>query len=221
MEHPQTDSDPLGAQDGWDTTDATDRFEELVDGIAEFMRDEYRQDPEFRLAVLTDQLGDVARHTSHDPERNPPTRPLEEDPETAWGDALWQLLCVGWAQGIDVGEAIGRALARMENTEGYLQQSDTVGQGLVASTGSQDQVTGIVGQTVLAVREWDPDDTIGLGHWRCVVTEIGGISSHAATVARENDVPAVVGVQGLMDEISLGDQIRVDLDTGEISAIGF
>lgn len=55
-----------------------------------------------------------------------------------------------------------------------------------------------------------------------IVTEIGGTLSHAAIVAREFQVPAVVGVPGVMDAVKTGDIVTVDGAQGyvEVSTEG-
>ena len=45
---------------------------------------------------------------------------------------------------------------------------------------------------------------------RGVISEQGGITSTAATVARENSLPAVTGVRSARKMISDGDKIRID-----------
>jgi len=45
-----------------------------------------------------------------------------------------------------------------------------------------------------------------------IVTEIGGWLSHAAIVAREYDLPAIVGVQGVSRTLSTGELVTLNLD---------
>ncbi len=52
-----------------------------------------------------------------------------------------------------------------------------------------------------------------------VITEEGGITSHAAVVARELRKPTVVGVQGILDKVRDGDLVEVDADRGEVRVI--
>lgn len=228
MKHPTTNPsedselsedtlESLGPQRGWSfDNDTSVKFGHILEQMDEFMDTEYRQDPEFRLAVLMDQIGDVARHTSHDPERNPPTRPLEEDPEIAFGDALWQLLCVGWSQGIDVDEALDVALDRMDSKEGYHQQSDVDLKGHIAHKPSDTEtLEGQVEGAVKVFREFDPESHTWDGA-DVILTEIGGVTCHGAIVARENDIPCIVGVKGLTDHLSPGDHVEIDFETGEI-----
>jgi phosphotransferase system enzyme I (PtsI) len=48
------------------------------------------------------------------------------------------------------------------------------------------------------------------------VTEHGGISSHAAILARSLGIPAVTGVEGIMQHVACGDTILINGDTGDI-----
>jgi len=53
-----------------------------------------------------------------------------------------------------------------------------------------------------------------------VVTELGGPLSHAAIVAREYGIPAVVNVRGATTAIKTGDRVRVDGDRGIVERLG-
>jgi phosphoenolpyruvate-protein phosphotransferase (PTS system enzyme I) len=48
------------------------------------------------------------------------------------------------------------------------------------------------------------------------VTEHGGITSHAAILARSLGVPAVSGVAGFMQHVACGDTVLINGDTGEV-----
>jgi pyruvate,water dikinase len=52
-----------------------------------------------------------------------------------------------------------------------------------------------------------------------IVTELGGPLSHAALVAREYGVPAVVNVHGATTAIKTGDRVRVDGDRGIVERL--
>ncbi|TCL60356.1 phosphoenolpyruvate--protein phosphotransferase [Kineothrix alysoides] len=49
-----------------------------------------------------------------------------------------------------------------------------------------------------------------------MLMELGGITSHTAILARTLDIPAVVGVSGLLTKVKTGDLIGFDGETGEI-----
>lgn len=52
-----------------------------------------------------------------------------------------------------------------------------------------------------------------------VVTEFGGITSHAAVVSRELQVPTIVGVAGLTSKVKEGNIVEVDAKNGQVRII--
>lgn len=52
-----------------------------------------------------------------------------------------------------------------------------------------------------------------------IITETGGITSHAAIVSREFEIPCVVGVQDATKRLKDGQQVEVDADRGTIKVI--
>jgi pyruvate,water dikinase len=63
---------------------------------------------------------------------------------------------------------------------------------------------------------WTPLFTIATG----VVTECGGAASHAAIVAREYGIPAVLGALGATERITDGQEILVDGTEGRVTLVG-
>jgi len=53
-----------------------------------------------------------------------------------------------------------------------------------------------------------------------LVTERGGVLSHAAIVSREYGLPGVVGCVGAVKAIATGNRVRVDGGTGEVVVLG-
>jgi phosphohistidine swiveling domain-containing protein len=53
-----------------------------------------------------------------------------------------------------------------------------------------------------------------------IVTDSGGLLSHAAIVAREYGIPGVVGTRDGTDRIADGARVRVDGDTGQVAVLG-
>jgi pyruvate,water dikinase len=53
-----------------------------------------------------------------------------------------------------------------------------------------------------------------------IVTDNGGLLSHAAIVAREYGIPGVVGTREATERVNDGDHIRVDGDAGEVTVLG-
>ena len=53
-----------------------------------------------------------------------------------------------------------------------------------------------------------------------IVTDSGGLLSHAAIVAREYGIPGVVGTREATERIADGTRVRVDGDAGEVTVLG-
>jgi pyruvate,water dikinase len=53
-----------------------------------------------------------------------------------------------------------------------------------------------------------------------IVTDNGGLLSHAAIVAREYGIPGVVGTREATGRIANGVLVRVDGDVGEVTVLG-
>ena len=53
-----------------------------------------------------------------------------------------------------------------------------------------------------------------------IVTDSGGLLSHAAIVAREYGIPGVIGTREATDRIPDGARVRVDGDAGEVTVLG-
>jgi len=52
-----------------------------------------------------------------------------------------------------------------------------------------------------------------------ILTEFGGLTSHAAIVSRELSKPAIVGIPNLLASLSDGDLVEVDADTGTVRVL--
>ena len=72
---------------------------------------------------------------------------------------------------------------------------------------------------ILVARFTDPGWTPIFPLAAAVVTEIGGVLSHGAIVAREFGIPAVVNVQKATQLIRSGDLLRVDGSSGQVTIV--
>lgn len=64
-----------------------------------------------------------------------------------------------------------------------------------------------------------PEMTVAMGKAAAIVTDLGGVTSHAAIVCRELKIPAIVGTQKATDILRTGDLIEVNADKGEIKIL--
>ncbi len=72
---------------------------------------------------------------------------------------------------------------------------------------------------ILVSYSTNPQMTIAMYKAGAVITEQGGIASHAAIVSREMKIPCLVGVQGATETLSDGDKVEVDATNGIIKII--
>ncbi|MDZ7778417.1 MAG: PEP-utilizing enzyme [Gemmatimonadota bacterium] len=72
---------------------------------------------------------------------------------------------------------------------------------------------------ILVTAFTDPGWTPLFARIAAVVTETGGVLSHAAVISREYGIPAVLEVSGATEAIADGDRIRVDGDRGLVEIV--
>jgi phosphohistidine swiveling domain-containing protein len=65
----------------------------------------------------------------------------------------------------------------------------------------------------------DPDLLRYLERAGGVLTEQGGVTSHAAVICRELGVPTIIGIEGLLDRVRDGDVVEVDAFRGTVALV--
>lgn len=72
--------------------------------------------------------------------------------------------------------------------------------------------------TILVAKELQTSDTakMNLKNISGIITEIGGVNSHMAIIARTNEIPAIVGIKHIFENIKENDYIALNGVTGEI-----
>ncbi len=120
-----------------------------------------------------------------------------------------------------VTSAVAEVLGSLEDA--YLRERSAdvldVGQRVadhVAGRSRSGALRGLSGDVVVAAYELSPTDTLGLDLdvVRGIVTETGARTSHAAILARQLGIPAVVGVAGLLEAATAGSLAVLDGDAG-------
>ncbi|MFQ6119046.1 MAG: PEP-utilizing enzyme [Methanosarcinales archaeon] len=69
---------------------------------------------------------------------------------------------------------------------------------------------------ILVTPMTDPSWTICIGKAKAIITNSGGILSHAAIVAREMGIPAVVGTKDATEKLKHGMEVIVDGSKGVV-----
>ena len=97
--------------------------------------------------------------------------------------------------------------------------SPGVAEGVARVVAGQDDFARIQAGDILVTTTTTPAWTPLFPSLAGLVTETGGILSHAAVVAREYGLPAVVGASGAATAIQDGTRIRIDGSTGTIAIL--
>jgi len=61
-----------------------------------------------------------------------------------------------------------------------------------------------------------PDFMGAIRRCRAIVTNLGGVTSHAAIISRELGIPCIVGTKNATEVLKTGDMVEVDADKGEV-----
>ncbi len=72
--------------------------------------------------------------------------------------------------------------------------------------------------TILAVKELTPSMVAGINRENIagIITETGGMTSHSAILARILEIPAVMGIPDLLNDVKNGNTVIVDGSNGEV-----
>jgi phosphohistidine swiveling domain-containing protein len=82
---------------------------------------------------------------------------------------------------------------------------------------ADDFASGFAKGTIVVSESTDPDLVRFLRAAGAVLTEQGGVTSHAAIICRELGVPTIIGIEGLLERVRDGDWIEVDAERGTIT----
>jgi phosphoenolpyruvate-protein phosphotransferase len=105
----------------------------------------------------------------------------------------------------DIGEVRRRLLTRLSN-----KKTGVVCKGQAKCLHNESRIIVAEELTADMIVSLNIDKVLGL------VTEHGGITSHAAIIARSLGIPAITGIHGIMEIIKCGDDVLIDGDKGEM-----
>ena len=75
------------------------------------------------------------------------------------------------------------------------------------------------GDEILVAKRTDPGWITLFASCRGLLVEQGNLLSHAAIVAREMGLPAVVSLPGITERLQDGDVVRIDGETGTVERL--
>jgi pyruvate,water dikinase len=125
------------------------------------------------------------------------------------------------ATSIALGHLCGSSLAKNEETVLYgLAASKGVYEGPARRVSGPSEFGRITKGDVLITESTTEAFNILLPLLGGIVTDNGGLLSHAAIVSREYGIPGVVGTREATERIADGVRVRVDGDSGEVTVLG-
>ncbi len=97
--------------------------------------------------------------------------------------------------------------------------SPGVYEGIARVVREAEEIDSIQQGEVLVTRSTNPAFNVILPRLGALVTEYGGVLSHAAIVSREFGLPGIVGCKKVTQRIQTGDRLKVDGDSGELTIL--
>ncbi len=70
-------------------------------------------------------------------------------------------------------------------------------------------INGIVGKNILVYKDVPPEVVLKLKDVKCIISEEGGILSHAAILAKEFDIPFIAGIRDSTKLLIDGDELKI------------
>ena len=92
-------------------------------------------------------------------------------------------------------------------------------EGIVRVIESMEQLDRIQKGDILVTRFTDPGWTPALGLVSGIVTEVGGMLSHAAVIGREYGIPAILNLPGATRRLESGQRVRIDGSRGLVEVV--
>lgn len=84
---------------------------------------------------------------------------------------------------------------------------------------ADDCAAGFAKGTILVSESTDPDLVRFLRAAGGVLTEQGGVTSHAAIICRELGIPTIIGIEGLLERVRDGDWLEMDAEHGVVTLV--
>jgi phosphohistidine swiveling domain-containing protein len=92
--------------------------------------------------------------------------------------------------------------------------------GIVKVVSDPEDIEKVEQGDILVAYETSPEFFTGIKRAGAIITEKGGITSHAAIISREYGVPCIIGVAGITETLKDGDMVEVDAEKGIVRRIG-
>lgn len=197
-----------------------------------------RSDAGFRLNIALSQMGNLASHFTHDKVENPVARPYgsRETEISDAGHAIVQLMTYVALRNIRPQDAINAALVNLREKDFIARIPETTSEdafltgkiacrgmvkGVVCSLEHMTPISGFPAAMKKIVVASHPVSDARLRKFDGIVTDHGGLGCHAAIIAREYNIPCIVGTGVATKSFKVGDTILLDAsgDVGRVMAV--
>lgn len=193
--------------------------------IKQYLKTEDRKDVEFRALIALTELGDIVKYITHDQKLNPDARlhGTKKDETLAYGQALVQTIATAILRGIDAEEAVKLGLENWADRDWRKKNgSKKKISGTLAFSGSVQGDAYILSKnhpiekmpvgSILVADYIAPGFASYIAKVVGIITNQGGMTSHAAVMAREQKIPCVVGTRNATSLIPHGRNIKIIRD---------
>lgn len=194
-----------------------------------------RSDAGFRLNIALSQMGNLASHFTHDKIENPVARPYgsRETEISDAGHAIVQLMTYVALRNIRPQDAINAALVNLREKDFIARVADTTDgdtylTGKIACRGSVKGVVCTIDYQHSPLKDgWNVKKILVASHpvsdarlrkFDGIITDHGGLGCHAAIIAREYNIPCIVGTGVATKSFKSGDVVLLDA-TGAVGRV--
>ena len=111
--------------------------------------------------------------------------------------------------------------SRLDNNKEIVGRAASNGtvRGIVRVISEYSQLKNLQKGEIIVTSMTTPDFISYLGKVSAIVTDEGGITSHAAIIAREFDIPTIVGTSNATQILRDGDEIEVNTEEGKVKIL--
>ncbi len=200
--------------------------------IEDLMAKEDRKDAEFRLNLLTGEIGDLAKYITHDQKLNPNSRPYgtKQDEHMAYGQAFIQLIAAAQLRGVNIEEAITMALTNWQAADWRKPKinNDKKLGGLPAQSGEAEayifldpdcQNLDQLDNHILVSKYIQPQHSQYFSKLKGLITDYGSLTSHPTILAREHKIPCIVGTGNATTKLKHGQKIKMIVNSDQVQII--
>jgi phosphohistidine swiveling domain-containing protein len=115
--------------------------------------------------------------------------------------------------------SIKNEISKNDVLKGKIAYGNCIVEGVVRIVKNKSQILDLQKNEILVTTATIPEYVSFLSKAKAILTEEGGITTHAAIVSRELKIPCLIGIKNITKILNNGDLIEVDADKGIVRKI--